>query len=268
VLRLRVISGAAFIAVALTCLWLGGTAHTVMITGFALLCVRELCRLFVLKGYTPATLFITASVLTLDLLGGFLGPTYMAPLFTISAIAILVWLLARPKPRAGIGDIATSWFALIYVGFLPCHLILVRNLPEPYGFQFSVLLNTCIWATDIMAYFGGRWLGRTKLLEAVSPKKTLEGSLTGLASAGLLGVGWGLLFEFPLVHGLALGLIVSLVAQIGDLTESLLKRDAGTKDSGSSIPGHGGMLDRLDSYLLTGAAVYYYLRWLYHPWLP
>lgn len=267
-LRLRVLSGVAFIAMALTCLWYGGAAYMAMITFFAALCVRELCRLFALKGYTPATLLITASVLMIDLLGGILGPTYMAPLFTISAIAILVWMLARPRPRAGIGDIATSWFALIYIGFLPCHLILVRNLPEPYGFQFSVLLNTCIWATDIMAYFGGRWLGRTKLLEAVSPKKTIEGSVTGFLSAGALGAFWGWLFAFPMIHGLALGLIVSLVAQIGDLTESLLKRDAGTKDSGSAIPGHGGILDRLDSYLLTGAAVYYYLRWLYHPWLP
>ncbi|MEB3197626.1 MAG: phosphatidate cytidylyltransferase [Candidatus Sericytochromatia bacterium] len=267
-LKLRVLSGAAFIVVCLACLWAGGIAYMAMITVFALLCVRELCRLFALKGYAPATMLITASVLVMDVLAGLMGPTYMAPLFTFSAIAILVWLLTRIRPRAGIADIATSWFALIYIGFLPCHLILVRNLPEPYGFQFSVLLNTCIWATDIFAYFGGRWLGRTKLLEAVSPKKTIEGSLTGTVCAGALGALWASIFAFPWVHGLALGLIVSIVAQIGDLTESLLKRDAGTKDSGTAIPGHGGMLDRLDSYLLTGAAVYYYLRWVYHPWLP
>jgi phosphatidate cytidylyltransferase len=268
VLKLRVLSGAAFIVVALTCIWLGGVAHIAMITFFALLCVRELCRLFALKGYAPATLIITASVLLMNLMAGFMGPTYMAPVFTFSAIAILVWLLARRRPRAGIADIATSWFALIYVGFLPCHLILVRNLPDPYGLQFTILLNTCIWATDIFAYFGGRLFGRTKLLEAVSPKKTIEGSVTGFVFAGALGGLWAWLFSIPLIHGFALGVIVSVVAQIGDLTESLLKRDAGTKDSGTAIPGHGGILDRLDSYLLTGAAVYYYLRWVYHPWLP
>lgn len=266
-LKKRVLSGAAFVAIALSGIWLGGIPHVAMITFFALLCVRELCRLFSLKGYAPATLVITASVLVMNILAGLMGPTYLAPIFTFSAITILVWLLARRKPRAGIADIATSWFALIYVGFLPCHLILVRNLPDPFGLQFTVLLNTCIWATDIFAYFGGRLFGRTKLLEAVSPKKTIEGSVTGFVFAGLLGTFWAGIFAVPLIHGLALGLIVSLVAQIGDLTESLLKRDAGTKDSGSAIPGHGGILDRLDSYLLTGAAVYYYLRWVYHPWL-
>lgn len=267
-LKLRVISGLAFVAMALFCIWYGGVAYLWMITFFALLCVRELCRLFVLKGYAPATMLITASVLVIDIMGGVMGPTYLAPLFTVSAIAILVWLLARPHPRASIADIATSWFAVIYLGFLPCHLILVRNFPEPYGFQFSVLLNTCIWATDTFAYFGGKFLGRTKLLEAVSPKKTIEGSLTGTLCAAGLGAFYGWLFSFPIYHGFVLGLIVSVVAQIGDLTESLLKRDAGTKDSGSAIPGHGGILDRLDSYLLTGAAVYFYLRWFYHPWLP
>lgn len=264
----RLISSLAFVAMALFCIWYGGPAYLAMITVFALLCVRELCRLFTYKGYSPATMLVTASVLMIDLLGGLAGPTYLAPILTISSIAILVWLLARRRPRAGIADIATSWFAVVYIGFLPCYLILVRNFPEPYGLNFSILLNTCIWATDTFAYFGGKYLGRTKLLEAVSPKKTVEGSLTGTICAALVGCFWGYVFSFPWYHGLALGLIVSVVAQIGDLTESLLKRDAGAKDSGTIIPGHGGVLDRLDSYLLTGAAVYYYLRWFYHPWLP
>lgn len=265
---IRFFSGIAFVVMALFCIWYGGIAYLTMITVFALLCARELCRLFVLRGYAPATLLITASVLTIDVVAGVVGPTYMAPIFTVSALAILVWLLARSTPRAGIADIATSWFAVIYLGILPCYLILVRNFPDPYGLQFTLLLNTCIWATDTFAYFGGRFLGRTKLLEAVSPKKTIEGSITGTVFAAAVGAFWGWVFAFPLLHGFMLGLIVSIVAQVGDLTESLLKRDAGIKDSGSAIPGHGGILDRLDSYLLAGAAVYFYLRWFYHPWLP
>lgn len=269
-LGLRVISSLVFVAMAVSCIWYGGLAFMAMITFFGMLCVRELCRLFTLKGYHPATMLVTASVLAIFLMGGLAGPTYLAPILAISAITILLWLLLRPKPRAGIADVATSWFAVVYIGFLPCYLILVRNFPEPYGFEFGILLNTCIWATDTFAYFGGRFLGRTKLLEAISPKKTIEGSITGLVCAAGVGVMWSQVLtpHFPWYHGLALGALVSLVAQIGDLGESMLKRDAGAKDSGNAIPGHGGILDRMDGYLLTGVAVYYYLRWFYHPWLP
>ncbi|MDB5101301.1 MAG: phosphatidate cytidylyltransferase [Cyanobacteria bacterium RYN_339] len=267
-LGLRFISSLFFIAMALYCIYTGSWAYIAMITVFAMLCIRELCRLFKLKGYAPATMLVTASVLCIDLMGGIAGPTYLAPVLAISSICIFFYLLLRPRPRAGIADVATSWFGVVYIGFLPCFLILCRNFPEPYGFQFAVVLNTCIWATDTFAYFGGRFLGRTKLLEAVSPKKTIEGSLTGTLGATLVGACWGLAFHFPWYHGLALGFLVSLTAQIGDLGESLIKRDAGAKDSGSVIPGHGGILDRMDSYLLTGVVVYYYLRWFYHPWLP
>ncbi len=263
----RVASGVVFLVLGLGAIWWGGYVWTGVVTCFSALCVRELCRLFTLKGYAPATLLVSASVVALDILGGVFGPTYLVPTMAFSAIAILLWLLGRRQPRAGIADVATSWFAVMYIGFLPCFLILLRNFPEPYGLAFTLLVNTCIWATDIFAYFGGRWLGRTKLLEAVSPKKTLEGSLTGLLCAALVGVGWCSVFRFPWYHGLILGAMVSVIAQIGDLTESLLKRDAGAKDSGTIIPGHGGMLDRMDSYLLTGVVVYYYLRWFYHPWL-
>lgn len=267
-LRLRIISGLTFALTALFCIWQGGVWHIALITISALLAVRELCRLFTLKGYHPATMLVTASVCVIDLFAGFAGPTYLAPALTLSSIAILLWLLVRPKPRAGIADVATSWFAVVFIGFLPSYMILLRNLPDQYGLQFTLLGHTCIWATDIFAYFGGKFFGRTKLLEAVSPKKTIEGSVTGLLFAAMTGLAWSFAFHFPWYHGLALGALVSLVAQIGDLGESLLKRDAGAKDSGTIIPGHGGILDRLDSYLMTSVVVYYYLRWFYHPWLP
>jgi phosphatidate cytidylyltransferase len=267
-LRLRVISGLVFIAAALFCIWAGQWFYIALITTMAMLCVRELCRLFTLKGYSPATMLVTASVLMIDILAGVTGPSYSAPIIAFSSVAILLWLLVRKRPRAGIADVSTSIFAVIYIGFLPSYLLLVRNFPEPYGLQFTILLHTTIWATDIFAYFGGRFLGRTKLLEAVSPKKTIEGSLTGTICAALTAMGWAFAFNFPWYHGLALGALVSVIAQIGDLGESLIKRDAGAKDSGTIIPGHGGILDRMDSYLLSGAAVYYYLRWFYHPWLP
>lgn len=267
-LRLRVISGLIFIFAALASIYLGGWYYIALITVAAMLCARELCRLFTLKGYAPATMLVTASIFMMDILAGLTGPSYSAPIIAFSSVVILLWLLLRKRPRAGIADVATSWFAVVYIGFLPSFLLLVRNFPEPYGLQFTVMTHTTIWATDIFAYFGGRFFGRTKLLEAVSPKKTIEGSLSGTICAALTAMAWAIAFHFPWYHGLAIGALVSIVAQIGDLGESLIKRDAGAKDSGTIIPGHGGILDRMDSYLLTGAAVYYYLRWFFHPWLP
>lgn len=267
-LQLRVVSSLFLIGFALFCVISGGGWHLAMVVGLSMLCVRELLRLFRMKGYAPAFLWVTASIMVLLLTVGIMGPTYLAPLLASSALVILGWLLVRRKPQAGIADVSTSWFAVVYLGFLPSYLILVRNLPEPWGLQFTVLLHTCIWATDTGAYFGGRFFGRHKLLEAVSPKKTIEGSLAGVLCAVGIGAMWSHFFKFPLQHGVALGLLVSVIAQVGDLGESLLKRDAGAKDSGTIIPGHGGILDRLDSYLLTGVVVYYYLRWFHHPWLP
>lgn len=267
-LVLRVLSSIVLIAFALFCVISGGGWHLAMVAGLAMLSVRELLRLFRMKGYAPATVMVTASILVLLVTVGLMGPTYIAPISAASALVVLGWLLVRRRPQAGIADVSTSWFAVLYLGFLPSYILLVRNLPDPWGLQFTVLLHTCIWATDTGAYFGGRFFGRHKLLEAVSPKKTIEGSAAGVLCALGIGFMWSRIFHFPAQHGLVLGLLVSVVAQLGDLGESLFKRDAGAKDSGTIIPGHGGILDRLDSYLLTGVAVYYYLRWFYHPWLP
>lgn len=267
-LGMRIASGSILASFCVTCMVVGGWAHILLVTAIALLCARELCRLFILKGFAPATTLIAASVLVLDIIVGAAGPTYAAPTLAIGAVVIVGWLLVRSKPRATIADLATSWMALMYTGFLPSFLILNRNLPDPFGLQITVMMYTSIVATDIFAYFGGRAFGRTKLLEHVSPKKTLEGSLVGTFSALLVGTFQAWLYGIPLFHGAAIGLISSVMGQIGDLMESLLKRDAGAKDSGTLLPGHGGMLDRFDSFLLTGAVIYYYLRWMYHPWIP
>lgn len=267
-LALRALSGSLLASFCVACLVLGGWAHILLVTAICLLCARELCRLFVLKGFAPATTLIAASIAVLHVVVGAAGPTYAAPTLAMGSIAIIGWLLVRTQPRATIADVATSWLALVYIGFLPSFLLLNRNLPDPYGLQITVMMYTSIVGTDIFAYFGGRAFGRTKLLAAVSPKKTLEGALVGTASALLIGSLQAHLYGFPLIHGAVIGLLSSVTGQVGDLMESLLKRDAGAKDSGTILPGHGGMLDRFDSFLLTGAVVYYYLRYFYHPWIP
>jgi phosphatidate cytidylyltransferase len=181
-------------------------------------------------------------------------------------------LLLQPI-TGSIADIAASIFGLFYLGFLPSHWLRLRNLQAvdiaplvshiPWSWVSSGLLITlmaCLMvvASDIGSFAIGRRFGRHPL-SPISPAKTIEGAYGGLASAVLLGALGGALLEWPYgpFTGACLGALVALFALVGDLTESMMKRDAGVKDSGDALPGHGGILDRIDSYLFTPAVVFY-----------
>ncbi|NJL90746.1 MAG: phosphatidate cytidylyltransferase [Coleofasciculaceae cyanobacterium SM2_1_6] len=134
--------------------------------------------------------------------------------------------------------------------------------------KITLLAFSCIWAADIGAYFIGKFFGRTRL-SAISPKKTVEGAVFGtLASVavGMIGA-WSLTWSNWFLGGVGLGLLIGITSLLGDLTESVMKRDAGVKDSGHLIPGHGGILDRTDSYVFTAPVVYYFLTLLL-PFIP
>lgn len=148
---------------------------------------------------------------------------------------------------------------VLYVGLSLGYLLLTRAQPDGTMLIFFVVLVT--WAGDTGAYIAGKSLGRHALAPIVSPKKTYEGLAGGIVLACLAAVvarAW-FLPRFSLVDCLALGLLLTIAGLIGDLAESAMKRHAGFKDSGALIPGHGGMLDRLDSLLFTGPAFYYYV---------
>jgi phosphatidate cytidylyltransferase len=124
------------------------------------------------------------------------------------------------------------------------------------------------WFADTGAYFAGRFLGKHKLYEAVSPKKTIEGAVGGLLASvawALLAVFWFLRGSLPLSHAIPLALVAGALGQAGDLGESLLKRSTGVKDSGAILPGHGGIMDRLDAVIVTSLAVYLYSAWVTPP---
>ncbi|MFO0676679.1 MAG: phosphatidate cytidylyltransferase [Polyangiaceae bacterium] len=129
------------------------------------------------------------------------------------------------------------------------------------GFVLMTLMFA--WLSDTGGYFAGRFLGRHKLYEAVSPKKTIEGAVGGLCGSvlGALLAHFGFLRSLPLVDGVVLAIVAGAVGQAGDLGESLVKRSTGVKDSGQIVPGHGGVLDRIDALLMTSACVYVYVLW-------
>jgi len=176
---------------------------------------------------------------------------------------MMVFLFRHRQIADTAREIGVVLLGLAYVPLLLSHAGLLRSLPMGHLWIFSVLF--LVMASDSAAYFIGRSFGRTKLYPAVSPNKTIEGSLGGLAG-GIIGLLIFSLLFFPqlrIVDILLLGAVVGLFSQVGDLFESLLKRSFGVKDSGSLIPGHGGILDRLDSLLFAFPVSYYYVIWIY-----
>ena len=140
------------------------------------------------------------------------------------------------------------------------------SINSPSDTTSTRLPSIVTWLNDTGAYLIGARLGKTKLAPALSPKKTVEGALGGLAFATVTSVLCGLWFQLPLVHALILGPVLGMLGQVGDLCESAIKRDLGIKDFGGIMPGHGGILDRFDSILFTAPIAYYYLAWiLRHP---
>jgi len=135
------------------------------------------------------------------------------------------------------------------------------GISYPIGAAFCVITLFAVSVTDIFCYFVGCKLGIHKLAPVISPNKTIEGAIGGSAMCLMFAVVLGMLLGLPWFHAAIIGILIAAFAQIGDLCESMIKRDAGVKDSSNILPGHGGIMDRTDSYLLTFPVVYYYVQY-------
>jgi phosphatidate cytidylyltransferase len=183
------------------------------------------------------------------------------PLLLTSAVVLsLFCLLARRQKEGALLGWAWTIAGILYLGWLLSHFVALRGLDDGRNWVFLALAAT--FASDTAAYFVGRALGRHKLAPAISPGKTWEGTIAGFLGAIIVGLLFTLALPLSYWQAALLGFLVSLFGQLGDLGESLLKRNMGVKDSGNLLPGHGGFLDRIDSVVLAGVVVYYYVVWV------
>jgi len=178
---------------------------------------------------------------------------------SVAVIGGLVFaLFRRGDLPVAVGRLGLLLLGVLYVGFFIPHVALLRQQPE--GWRWVLFTVYSAMGSDSGAYFAGRAYGRRKLMPAVSPSKTVEGAVGGLVGAAIIGALCWLIFfrELPLGETLGVAVAIGVLAQLGDLCESALKRGFGAKDSGWIIPGHGGILDRLDSLLFPFVFSYYY----------
>lgn len=184
---------------------------------------------------------------------GFIG---MVGVLAAAMALVVIWAMGGTHGDHLTARISVTVFGVIWIALGLVYLVLLRGLD--HGMELVLLVVGCTWLNDTFAYAFGRLIGRHRLAPRVSPKKTVEGAIGGLAGAVLFAVGVKIYSPWlPWREAVILGLIVGVTGQCGDLLESAVKRDLRVKDSGTLLPGHGGVLDRFDSLLLAGMAGYW-----------
>lgn len=258
----RVISGLLFLPVFYFVAWKLQPGYFVVLVAVAALIGQfEFYRMVKNRGIRPL-------VVLGMLLGGLIVLLLLLPdvkgifFITLSLFLVLIGRLFVPRPVEGaLEDISATFLGIFYVALLFGFQVAIRMPPTPNGKQWIVFLYFVIWATDIGAYSIGIPFGKHKLFPKISPKKSVEGLLGGIVFAIGMALLCRLWFMPPMeiLEAAGLGVLLAGVGTIGDLVESMLKRSTGVKDSGSIIPGHGGMLDRMDSMLFAAPVLYYYI---------
>ncbi len=256
-LSTRILSALVLIPLIFVTAYLGGVWFAGLVALFAALAVIEFYQLT--RKLEPQPSVVIGTALTVGLVFSALYPGHhIAPaLFVLTLGLHMVLYVIRQDYDRFLGDWAATLAGSAYIGGMLSYFVLLRNLSQ--GMAWATTGVLIVWTTDTAAYGVGRLVGRRPFFRKVSPRKTLEGAIGGLTFGTFAGVVLGTLFlglSWPLAA--VLGLCTGLAATFGDLAESLLKRQAGVKDSGNLIPGHGGALDRVDSLLFAAVAVYYF----------
>jgi phosphatidate cytidylyltransferase len=256
-LKTRIISAVIGIPVLLFILYQGGLAWTALFILLAVIALYEYLDMMKKHGQNPQ--FISAYSLLLLMLFRAQATQYFLPvLMAIILLIVLECVLLYPK--FSLEDIALNFLGAFYIGFLFSFALQIQTIEQPF---FTILLLLLItWGSDIGGYLFGRFWGKTKMTPLLSPNKTWAGSAGGIILASAVALIYSCFFPLDGLGGcqiLVMAVLGSVAAQLGDLFESGMKRYFGVKDSGNIIPGHGGVLDRFDSFMLVLPVIYYFI---------
>ena len=251
-LSARILVAVPAIAVALALVLFGGLVFAIGLIVLGGLCMHELFEMYERAHPVPLAGFLGLAGL---LIAAEYGGQYQILLVAMAFIPVL-FALTLLQTRPSFSGMAVTVFALYWIGFALAHAVLLRRLPHGQGVVIDVLVGTFLGDTG--AYFGGRMFGTRPLAPRISPNKTVEGLLIGMLVA-VIAVWLASRYQdwFGGTHALLLGLGVAIAGPVGDLFESFVKREAGTKDTGRVFGAHGGALDRLDAVLFTAVVAYY-----------
>ncbi|MBQ3446339.1 MAG: phosphatidate cytidylyltransferase [Synergistaceae bacterium] len=264
-LRLRTLSGIGIVAVILWGINTGGLVWAVIAGIIALVSLGEYYRLAgKIRGarISPGMGYIFSLVFLLVATGNNPQPVVLGMILSLCVLCVMSVEVFRRQMSAGNSRAVMNSGAVIsgvlYITVPWTCMVMLRDYA--FGRQVLDTLFFCTWGCDVGAYIGGKMFGTTKLCEHVSPGKTLQGFIAGIIGSLLANAGAIYFFSLPSYPLILIGFICGIFGQLGDLAESLIKREAGEKDSGHVIPGHGGMLDRFDSILFSGLLTYLVLR--------
>jgi phosphatidate cytidylyltransferase len=276
-MKTRIISAVAAIGLLAAVTYLGSLAIGIAIFVLSLAGIYEFYKALSKGGFNPfypagylacLPLLYLAFAGSIPDLAGMPGTEAALTAVAAGAFLLLVFLfclLIFSDGRYTAADVSVTFLGIIYVVFLFSFVTLTRNMGNGYLYIWLIFIGA--WATDTFAYFTGVSIGKTKILPKVSPKKSLEGSVGGIAGCILAMLLFGMAFNHilnvPLFHFAILGGICGVVSQIGDWAASAVKRSVDIKDYGNIMPGHGGVLDRLDSILFVAPAVYFYISLIF-----
>lgn len=267
-LRQRVLAAAFLLPIGLVLIYLGGWAFSAMVALILGLAAWEYARIFKAGGYQPADVLVIGGAVLLAVgraWNEFESADVLLALFVLVSMTYHLFAYERGRDQAAT-DFAVTVSGIFYIGWLGAYLISLRNLPD--GMWWVLVVLPAVWLADSGAYFVGRSIGKRKFSPRLSPKKTWEGYIGGVVvgtfGAALLAFLWNLIepgVMTPLQGGI-LGLILAVLTVLGDLGASMVKRQFGVKDSSNLIPGHGGVFDRIDSWLWAGVIGYYVIQWM------